>query len=456
MPHQDIIVAVATPPGAGAIAVIRLSGPGCLTLLDKVFKGRTKPSAATPNTIIYGHIVDGQSLVDEVLISVFCSPASYTGEDVAEISCHGSVFIQKSIIELLIRTGAGIAAPGEFTQRAFLNGKKDLLQAEAVADLIAAESQAMHAVALNQMRGGFSKELAGLRNKLIEFASLIELELDFSQEDVEFANRNDLSALSNGIIGRIEELISSFKLGNAIKNGIPVAIAGRPNAGKSTLLNALLNEDRAIVSEIAGTTRDTIEERLIIEGIEFRIIDTAGLRQSNDTIEQMGVKKSYEKINLSAVLLYVFDISQVAEKLEFDKEMAEALAFDVPCIFVANKVDETSKPVVGSLKDIPNIIFISAKNGSGLEELKSALVTLSVGKNFNTQSVIVSNARHYEALIKTRQALLDVNNAMDMHIPADLMAIDLRKALFHLGEITGNISTEELLGSIFGNFCIGK
>ncbi len=454
--NSEIITALATPTGAGAIAFIRLSGRVCLSILDSVFNGKIKTSNATANSIIYGFIKDGEETVDEVLVSIFKAPHSYTGEDVAEISCHGSVFIQQQILELLIRKGAAMAAPGEFTQRAFLNGKKDLLQAEAVADLIAAESKAMHTVALNQMRGGFSKELADLRDKLIQFASLIELELDFSGEDVEFANRKELSELTKSIIIRLDKLIASFALGNAIKNGIPVAIVGKPNAGKSTLLNALLNEERAIVSEIPGTTRDTIEERLIIEGIEFKIIDTAGLRDTDDTIEKIGVAKSYEKIYKAAVLLYLFDVSSLNNAAEFEGEMKEVIAFGIPFILVGNKKDNASQDVINELSGLSNLNLISALNEDGLSELKSSLVKLAVGENLNTQAVIVSNSRHYEALLKTRNALSDVLVALGDTTPADLMAIDLRKALFHLGEIPGSISTEELLGSIFGRFCIGK
>lgn len=455
----DTIVALATAPAIGAIGVIRLSGTESLNIISQIFLGKELKEQKT-HTIHFGTIVDqDQNIIDEVLVSLFIAPKSYTGEDVIEISCHGSPFIIQRIIELIIKHGARMANPGEFTMRAFLNGKLDLSQAEAVADLIASDSDIKHDLAIKQMRGGFSKNIQMLRDELIKFASLIELELDFGEEDVEFANRKELKERLNHILSTIEKLIHSFKMGNVIKNGISTVIAGRPNAGKSTLLNALLNEDRAIVSEIAGTTRDTIEEKLTINGLQFRLIDTAGIREATDAIEEIGVKKTMEKIQSSSILVYVFDV--IATPPNEVIEEIEALSRENQTIVaVANKMDLNpyTKPewYVNTNLPIENIVTTSAKNEMNIEYLKTKLVEVALnGNNLHDQS-IVTNTRHYEALEGARESLRAALDGMNQGVTSDFVAIDIRRATHYLGLISGEISSDDLLDSIFRDFCIGK
>ena len=449
---NNCIVAISTPPGMGALAVIRLSGAGVFEIVSSVF---TKDlTLADTHTIHYGFVKDEKEVVDEVMISVFRAPKSFTTEDSVEISCHGSVYIQQRILELLIKKGAKLAKPGEFTMRAFLNGRIDLSQAEAVADLIAAESESSHDLAIKQMRGGFSNEIEGLRQQLIEFAALIELELDFGEEDVEFANRDDLRNLVEKILLLVKNLMQSFHLGNVIKNGVTTVIVGRPNAGKSTLLNAFLNEERAIVSDIAGTTRDTIEETLNINGILFKLIDTAGIREAKDQIEALGVEKTMEKMKSSTLLLYVYDANQLSLD-EVEKDL-QTIQTDNPIkvLIVANKIDTLSEVL---LKTIPsNQYLVSAKTNNGVSEIKEALYNRVISNPDQLNTTIVTNLRHFEALQNTQTALQDVLNGMATGISSDLIAMDIRHALRHLGEITGSISTDDLLDNIFSNFCIGK
>lgn len=457
---DDTIMALATPSGAGAIAVIRMSGKDAFSIADQVFraKGRKNISEAESHTIIFGDILDGAELVDEVLVSVFRNPKSFTGEDSVEISCHGSSFIQKRILNLLSKNGCRMAKPGEYSMRAFLNQKMDLSQAEAVADLIASSSEAAYKVAMHQMRGGFSSELKVLREELLHFASLIELELDFAEEDVEFADRTQLTVLINRIISKIDQLIGSFELGNVIKEGVQVAIIGEPNAGKSTLLNALLNEERAIVSDIAGTTRDTVEDELVIEGIRYRFIDTAGIRETSDSIESLGIERTMQKTEQADVVMFLFDVSTYTpERLRSEiKELKTRKSnLEDRLILVANKTDRTSEPLDQKFADF-NPVFISAKAKTGIEELKLRLtdfVNLSALKEDQT---IVTNTRHIEALSGAKKSLLEVLKGFDSQMSGDLVAIDIRRSLFHLGEITGEITTDDLLGNIFSKFCIGK
>jgi tRNA modification GTPase len=455
----DTIVALATPPGIGAIGVIRLSGPQAIQIVDAVFHGK-KLSEQASHTIHFGTIRDEQKLIlDEVLVSLFVEPRSYTGENVVEISCHGSNYIIQELIRLFIRSGARAAQPGEFTLRAFLNGQMDLSQAEAVADLIAASSEAAQQVAINQLRGGISTEIKKLRQELIDFASLIELELDFGEEDVEFANRVQLKALVQQLLRFIHKLLESFQLGNAIKEGVITVIAGRPNAGKSTLLNALLNEDRAIVSEIAGTTRDTIEESLNIQGIQFRIIDTAGIREASDAIEAIGVQKTLEKVRQSAVLLYLFDVIKT-QPAQLEADLAQLVHPDTQLLVVANKMDlnpyteykHYANPHFNAEQWIP----ISASNEMNIEYLKERLYQTVVGNQVSMDSAIISNLRHYDALQKAQESLAAVIQGLENVVTTDFIAMDIRHALAYLGEITGEISTEDLLDNIFSRFCIGK
>lgn len=463
---SDTICALATPAGPGAIAVIRLSGIKALEIGDAVFfkkkvKNGFQLSKAKSHTLHFGDIKDKEKIIDEVLIAVFKNPHSYTGEDTLEISCHGSVFIQQQIIKLLIAKGARMAEPGEFTLRAFLNGKLDLSQAEAVADLIASDSEASHQMAMQQMRGGFSKDIAELREKLINFAALIELELDFSEEDVEFANREELRDLIENLRARIKKLIDSFAAGNVFKNGVPVAIIGKPNAGKSTLLNTLLNEDRAIVSDIAGTTRDTIEEEINLNGVIFRFIDTAGIRNTSDKVEAIGIEKTYEKILKAALVLYIFDV--INDSPELVKEDIQLIhqktsGINIPIVIVGNKIDVATLDSVKEkfqLEIAP--IYISAKNNFNIEELKEKLLSLIDTGILKSNQTIVSNARHLDALNKSLEALDMVLNGLDSHITGDFLALDIRKSLQHLGEITGAIDVDkDILGTIFSKFCIGK
>ncbi len=453
---SDTIVAQATPPGTGAIAVIRLSGKEAISIADVAFIGKNLKEQNS-HTIHFGTIrqADG-TIIDEVLVSLFKGPNSYTGEDVVEVSCHGSDYIIQQLIHLFIQSSARLAQPGEFTMRAFLNGKMDLSQAEAVADLIASTSASSHAIALKQMRGGFSEEIKNLREELINFASLIELELDFSEEDVEFVSRTDLQALVEKIQTLLRKLIRSFELGNVLKNGVNTVLAGRPNAGKSTLLNVLLNEERAIVSHIAGTTRDTIEETLNIKGIQFRLIDTAGIRDAQDHIEAIGVQKTFEKIQQSAILVYIFDI-EMFSPFEVKQDVDQLEKQGVPMLIIANKTDKTQKDHLDyqAISTQP-IRFISAKNPNAAKEVEQALYDIVLSKNINLESTIITNARHYDALQKASDNLSDVLKGIASGIPSDLVALDIRQALHHLGEITGDISTDDLLGNVFGKFCIGK
>ncbi|MBO0340574.1 tRNA uridine-5-carboxymethylaminomethyl(34) synthesis GTPase MnmE [Flagellimonas profundi] len=456
MSYTDNIVALATPSGTGAIAVIRVSGPDAITLVDKLFKSikAKKLVQQKSHTIHLGNIVDGEKVLDEALVSIFKGPHSYTGENVVEISCHGSPFIQQQIIQLLLRSGCRSASAGEFTLRAFLNGKMDLSQAEAVADLIASDSEAAHDIAMQQMRGGFSNEIQELRQELLNFASLIELELDFSQEDVEFADRTQFNELLNRISEVLKKLIDSFALGNVIKHGIPVAIVGQPNVGKSTLLNVLLNEERAIVSEIAGTTRDTVEDHISLNGINFRFIDTAGIRETEDVVEKIGIERTYEKIDKARLIIYLFD------GLNFDKEELGQIKKRYPnkqLLPICNKMDLLNEDQINKVKkEIPNVLFLSAKFKTGISELEEKLLSLVDSGALSGDSTIVTNSRHYDALLKALEEIQKVKEGLDMELSSDLMAIDIRQALYHLGEITGSVTTDDLLGNIFSNFCIGK
>jgi len=453
------ICALATAPGIGAIAVIRLSGEEAITICNKVFNGKDLTAVAT-HSVHFGTIKDGDKIVDEVLVSVFKGKQSFTGENSVEISTHGSPYIQQQVIQLLINNGAQSAGPGEFTMRAFLNGKLDLSQAEAVADVIAANSATSHELAMNQMRGGFSNEIQKLRELLINFASLIELELDFGEEDVEFADRKDLKELVSKLNKALTILINSFDYGNVIKSGVPVAIIGEPNVGKSTLLNALLNEERAIVSEIAGTTRDVIEDEMVINGIGFRFIDTAGIRETTDTIESLGIEKTFEKLDQASIVLLLVDAATITkEALDKDiKKINDRIeGKNKRLIVVANKVDQTKdqEELLKTFTDIKDVVFTSAKlkdNVSALEEKLFAFVQAGALNN----DVVVSNARHYEALTKSNDSLIKVLEGLDNNITGDFLAMDIRQALHHLGEITGDITTDDLLDNIFSKFCIGK
>ena len=459
---QDSIIALATPYGLGAIAVIRLSGEGVIDLADAYFKakgkGKTLKTVAS-HTVHLGYIMDEKRVIDEVLVTVFKSPHSYTGENVVEISCHGSVYIQQEILQLFLKHGARHAEAGEFTLRAFLNGKMDLSQAEAVADVIASDSQASHSIAMQQMRGGFSNEIAALRTELLNFASLIELELDFSEEDVEFADRTEFQVLVSKITNVIKRLIDSFALGNVLKSGIPVAIVGEPNVGKSTLLNTLLNEDKAIVSEIAGTTRDAIEDEIVLQGVTYRFIDTAGIRETKDVVENIGIQKTFENIEKAQLVLHLIDASKKLDLTNLSKEEEELQAKypQKKILTLLNKADALSDMQLLELSAIqPNWILISAKHKTGLEVLLNHLTQLVNTGSLTNQQTVVSNSRHFEALTKAFEALNEVQKGMDENISSDLMAIDIRQALYHLGEITGEITNDDLLGNIFANFCIGK
>jgi tRNA modification GTPase len=450
----DTIVALATPNGVGAIGVIRLSGPAAISVTARVFRGKDL-TRQDSHTIHFGHIVDGDEVLDEVLVSVFIAPRSYTRENVVEISCHGSNYIIESVIKLLIKQGARAARPGEFTLRAFLNGQLDLSQAEAVADLIASNSKASQQVAIRQLRGGFSSQLQRLRDQLVQFASLVELELDFSEEDVEFANRGHLKQLIVEILKRIGQLIASFDLGNAIKQGVNTVIAGRPNAGKSTLLNALLNEERAIVSHLPGTTRDTIEEVLNINGINFRLIDTAGLREATDTIEQIGVQRTMEKINQSALLIYVYDASEITiEELNSDLENLQKPGIEM--LIVANKADLLTDEQLLSLPHTQSAVIISAKQKQHIDELKDKIYHSAIRFELGGNETLVTNVRHFEALQKTQEALARLLTGIDTQVTSDFLAMDIKQALHYLGEITGTVTTDDLLENIFSKFCIGK
>ena len=449
----DTICALSTPHGVSAIALIRLTGKDSIETVNKCF---TKDiSNAKGYTVHYGSIFDNSKIVDDVIVTVFKGPNSFTGENTVEIACHGSLFIQQRIIEVLLQCGARLAEAGEFSKRAFFNGKFDLSQTEAIADLIHSQSEAAHQIAVQQMRGGFSNDLKNLRDQLIHFASLIELELDFAEEDVEFADRTELINLVNTVANLVTRLAQSFKLGNAIKNGVNTAIVGRPNAGKSTLLNALLNEERAIVSDIAGTTRDTIEETLILEGVEFRFIDTAGLRETTDTIEQIGVQRALAEVQKSAVYLYLFDLDDLTLS-EVKKDLSE-LPNEIAHIVVANKVDVASEKQIEAFKSSNlNPVFISAKNNNAIHELQEQLLKTIDISALSGKQTIVTNIRHFEALKRAEEDLLKVTEGLQNGLSGDFIAMDIRQALHHLGTITGEVSTDDLLGNIFANFCIGK
>lgn len=452
--EQDTICALSTAPGMGAIAIIRISGNKTFEITQKIFS-KTIVDKLT-HTVHFGLIKDGDSIIDEVLVTVFKNPKSFTGEDSVEITCHGSVFIQQQIIQLLIRSGARMAMAGEFSMRAFMNGKMDLSQTEAVADLISSTTQAQHEVAMHQMRGGFSTELKGLRQQLLDFASLIELELDFSEEDVEFADRSQLESLVQEITNGIDSLMESFQLGNVIKNGVPVAIVGAPNSGKSTLLNVLLNEDKAIVSDIAGTTRDVIEDEIIIDSIAYRFMDTAGIRDTTDVIENLGIKRSFEQVKKAKIVLLMFGLNDITAKTiisqinDFKGKNIQGFQTLIP---IFNKSDLISVSDFDSLKDVG--VFISAKDKAEVPELLNKLKN-AVGDTSSTNQLIVTNARHYDALRRSLVAINRVKAGLENQIPGDLLAMDIRETLQFLGEITGDVSNDELLGNIFANFCIGK
>ena len=466
MIQNDTIVALASPSGSGAIAVIRVSGAEAISICKSVFSSISGKdiSKQKSHTLHLGHIVDGEKVIDQVLLSIFKGTNSYTGENTVEISCHGSTYIQQQIIQLLLRKGCRMANAGEFTLRSFLNGKMDLSQAEAVADLISSDNEASHQIAMQQMRGGFSNEIMQLRQELLNFASLIELELDFAEEDVAFADRTQFRELLNRIEFVLKRLIDSFAVGNVIKNGIPIAIVGEPNVGKSTLLNALLNEERAIVSEIAGTTRDTIEDELVIGGIGFRFIDTAGIRDTEDVVESIGIKKTFEKIEQAQVVLYLFD------SLKFKVQSSEYILeiekiknqFPLkPLVVIINKLDlmtEFEVSTIGNELESLNIklIFISAKENIGVDELKNQLLSFVNTGALRNNETIVTNTRHYDSLLKALEEIQKVNFGLQTNISSDLMSIDIREALYHFGMITGEVTNDELLGNIFANFCIGK
>ena len=457
MVNKETIIALATPNGLGAISVIRISGNNSIEITEKLFKSNKNKllSNQKSHTVHLGHIMKGNHELDEVLITLFKGSYSYTGENTIEISCHGSTYIQKEIINLFIDNGIRIANPGEFTLRAFLNGKMDLNQAEAVADLIASENEGSHKLAMQQMKSGFSNDLKKLRAELLHFSSMIELELDFSQEDVEFAERNDFKNLTNKIKSELKILIDSFQSGNVLKNGISVAIAGKPNAGKSSLLNTLLNEDKAIVSDIPGTTRDSIEDSLIINGINFRFIDTAGLRETNDVIESKGIEKTKEKIKKAKILLYLFDINDTNIN-EIKNSLDSFRRDDLSIIIVRNKIDLkiNNKNLLNDLKKL-ELIEISATEKKSVLKLKERLIDEVNLLNPYTD-VIISNSRHYEALKKALKAIEEVNKGLKENISGDLLSVDIRRSIEFLAEITGEITNDDVLGNIFANFCIGK
>ena len=452
---DDTIVALSTPPGVGAIGVIRLSGNLAFDIVNELFPSKDLLNLSS-HTIQVGLLRDAATNIDEVVISLFKGPKSYTGEDVIEISCHGSPYVQQQVVEACIRKGARIAKPGEFTQRAFLNGKLDLTQAESVADLIASNTAASQKTALNNIRGGFSIVLKELREQLIGFSALIELELDFSEEDVEFADRKKIDSIIQSAQITTKQLLESFQLGNVIKNGVSVAIIGKPNAGKSTLLNTLLNENRAIVSEIAGTTRDTIEEVININGILFRLIDTAGIRaDSTDVIELVGIEKSLEKMKEADVVLYIFDVNEM-DPSELDILVQQFEESNKKYVLAGNKSDIAEGGVVKKFRNADAIFSISAKNKQGIDAIKNALFASTVGESPATENVVVTNARHYESLQQVNQSLVDIKAGLDEGIPPDLVALDIRRCLHYISEITGDISNEDVLDFIFSKFCIGK
>lgn len=463
MIQNDTIIALATPAGVGAISVIRLSGEEAITIVDRFFvsiRAKNLADQAT-HTIHLGHITEGSKVLDQVLVSVFRNPHSYTGENVVEISCHGSSYIQQEIIQLFLKNGCRMADNGEFTMRAFLNGKMDLSQAEAVADVIASNSAASHQMAIQQMRGGISNELEELRVQLLDFAALIELELDFSGEDVEFADRTKFTELVNTISSVLKKLIDSFAFGNAMKNGIPVAIIGEPNVGKSTLLNALLNEEKAIVSDIAGTTRDAIEDELIIDGVAFRFIDTAGIRETDDVVESIGIQKAYEKAENAQLIIFLIDANKFIQNKDSFIGEIETIQERFPnkrLLVIANKIDgldATQREAIQS--HIESILLLSAKQKVGIDTLQSELMSLVNTGALSANETIVTNSRHFEALNLALESISSVRDGIDANISSDLFAIDIRECLRHLGNITGEYDVDkDILGHIFSNFCIGK
>ena len=445
----DSICAISSPPGKGGVALIRISGLNSILIVDKIFSKSINESKGYQ--IFYGKIISQGEHIDDVLVTVFKNPQSYTGEDTVEINCHGSIFIQQKILTLLCENGARIAEPGEFSKRAFLNRKLDLSQTEAIADLINSKSSAAHSLAIKQLKGGVSSELKTLRSKLIEFASLIELELDFSEEDVEFADRNHLNQLIEALKLHVEKLKNSFQYGNAVINGVSTVITGRPNAGKSTLLNNMLNEQRAIVSSIAGTTRDTIEEIITINGIDFRLVDTAGIRNTEDEIEKIGVAKTLEKINQSSLVIYIYDCVETNEQ-EVTKDLKKYIDDNIPHIIVANKID-----LKKNVKEInKNHFKTSLNNKESIEHLKKLIYNLFEKQNIYNSDIVISNSRHFEALKLAHNELIKVENGLVENKSGDLIAMDIRQILYYIGSITGEISSDELLGNIFAKFCIGK
>ena len=460
--QNDTITALSTPNGEGAIGIIRLSGPKAIDIVDDLFKGKSLREQVA-NTIHFGSLFSPKGdFMDEVLVSLFRAPKSYTGEDIVEISCHGSAYILTQVLDAMIQSGARLANPGEFTMRAFLNGKMDLAQAEAVADLIASQNQAAHSMAVNQLKGGISEEMVRLREKLIEFASLIELELDFGEEDVEFADRKQLMTLLEDTTLKVKGLLDSFQLGNAIKKGVHTVIVGRPNAGKSTLLNTLLQEERAIVSEIPGTTRDTIQEALNINGVEFRLIDTAGIREATDTIEAIGIERTFAEVDKSSIVLYIFDAARLsAKEVAKDIEMLSPTNLvgrqkNKAILLVANKMDlvQDSSQIYQS-DDYP-VLHVSAKAKTDIDQIKTGLYAMIASSNIDPSAPIISNVRHLEALQNALESLITVKAGLEVGLSGDLIALDIRTTIHHLGEVTGSISTDDLLDSIFRNFCIGK
>ena len=464
MDHFESTIAAPSTARGGAVAVVRVSGPEALSCVDRIFRGKTSLAEAGGYSLHFGAIreADG-TLVDEVLVSVFRAPRSYTGENAAEIACHGSDYIVSRILALLLENGVKMAAPGEFTQRAFLHGKTDLSQAEAVADLIAAQTAAAHRIALKQLKGGFSEELAGMRSELLQLASLLELELDFSEEEVEFADRFALRDLVEKVLAHCRKLIESFRLGNAIKNGVPVAIVGNTNSGKSTLLNALLGENRAIVSDIAGTTRDTIEETCNLDGVLFRFIDTAGLRESSDAIERIGIERAYEKLSAAQLVLAMLDLRQPTEVLLASaRDIAARVTDEQQLVFLLNKADaapqavDAAREALSPLLPGRRLFVISAKAGTGLDELRHALAASWQQLDTASETTLVTNTRHLEALQNAAAALSRVREGLSAAVPSDLVAQDLRESLYHLGSIVGEVSNNEILANIFSHFCIGK
>ena len=461
MVKNDNILALATPSGVGAISVIRISGPESISIVDNIFIGieNIKLVNQNANKVQLGYIVDNQRTIDKVLITVFRNPKSYTGEDLVEISCHGSAFIQESIIQLLLNYDCRVAKPGEFTMRSFLNGKMDLSQAESVADLISSNSEASHRLAMNQMRGGFKDDIADLRTELVNFASLIELELDFSQEDVEFANMKELNKLLDKITFNLKKLIDSFKTGNVIKNGIPIAIVGEPNTGKSTLLNTLLNEDRAIVSSIAGTTRDTIEDQIIINGVNCRFIDTAGIRSTDDEIESIGIERTFKKMGESEIIFFLIDYSTLDKnKINYYVDYLNEIEEKFPqtkLLAILNKNDVKSEISINDL-DKFKPIKISAKNKLNIESLTEEISSYISSLTSQIDNSTISNSRHYDLLNKTYEEIHKVKTSIANNVSSDLLAIDIKQAIYYLGELTGEISNDEILGNIFSKFCIGK